>query len=309
MWSIIEKIVVFFLGLFFRVFHKELKEETKKGFLQFIKFGLVGVTNTVIGYLLYVGTLFVLKPYDVRWDFVAANTVMFVLSVFWSFMLNSHFVFKKEQGESRNFLKALMKTYLSYGFTGIVLNNILLLVWINVLSISKFIAPLLNLIVSVPVNFFMNKLWAFKTEKTSDDDTNGEKMLLKEKCPVLHFEQLGDERGHLVIVEGKESIPFSINRVFYIYGSDRDVVRGQHANKESEFVLINVAGTSKVRLTDGTEELIVELNEPHMGVYIPKMIWKDMYDFSEDSVLLVLASTHYDPEEYIRDYENYIRTV
>ena len=132
-------------------------------------------------------------------------------------------------------------------------------------------------------------------------------MSLKEKCPILHFADLGDERGKLVVIEGAQAIPFDIKRVFYIYGSDPAVVRGQHANRESEFVLINVAGTSKVRITDGTEEIIVELNKPMMGVYIPRMIWKDMYDFSSDSVLLVLASTHYDGKEYIRDYDDYIR--
>lgn len=100
---------------------------------------------------------------------------------------------------------------------------------------------------------------------------------------------------------------FDIKRVFYIYGSDATVVRGEHANRESEFVLINVAGTSKVRITDGKEELIVELNKPMMGVYIPKMIWKDMYDFSADSVLLVLASTHYNGKEYIRSYDQYLQ--
>jgi len=134
-------------------------------------------------------------------------------------------------------------------------------------------------------------------------------MQLKEKCPILYFQDLGDERGKLVVIEGNESIPFEIKRVFYIYGSDSEVVRGQHANRESEFVLINVAGTSKVRITDGKEEFVVELNRPMMGVYIPRMIWKDMYDFSEDSVLLVLASTHYDGSEYIRKYEDYINEV
>lgn len=133
--------------------------------------------------------------------------------------------------------------------------------------------------------------------------------MLKDKCPVLQFSDLGDERGKLVVIEGGSSIPFDIQRVFYIYGSDSEVVRGQHANRESEFVLINVAGQSKVRITDGKEEIIVELNRPMMGVYIPKMIWKDMYDFSSDSVLLVLASTHYDGSEYIRDYEEYIREI
>lgn len=134
-------------------------------------------------------------------------------------------------------------------------------------------------------------------------------MTLEEKCSIIEFKDLGDERGKLVVVEGGQTIPFNIARVFYIYGSDHDVIRGQHANRESEFVLINVAGQSKVRITDTHEEFVVELNRPMMGVYIPKMVWKDMYDFSKDSVLLVLASTHYDGSEYIRDYEEYKRIM
>lgn len=134
-------------------------------------------------------------------------------------------------------------------------------------------------------------------------------MSLKEKCAIINFKDFGDERGKLVVVEGNTSIPFSIQRVFYIYDSDSTVIRGQHANRKSEFVLINVAGQSKVKLTDGIEEYVVDLNKPMMGVYIPKMIWKDMYDFSKDSVLLVLASTHYDGEEYIRDYNEYLKEV
>lgn len=134
-------------------------------------------------------------------------------------------------------------------------------------------------------------------------------MTLEERCRILQFADLGDERGKLVVIEGGQSIPFEIKRVFYIYGSDSSVVRGQHANMESEFVLINVAGQSKVRITDGREEFVVELDRPMMGVYIPRLIWKDMYDFSSDSVLLVLASSHYDGKEYIRNYDDYIRIV
>ena len=126
-----------------------------------------------------------------------------------------------------------------------------------------------------------------------------------EQCKVLNFADLGDERGKLVVVEGEQHIPFAIQRVLYIYGSDSEVVRGQHANRESEFVLINVGGTSKVRIDNGHSEAIIELNKPMMGLYIPTMVWKDMYDFSEDSILLVLASTHYNGKEYIRDYEEY----
>jgi len=126
---------------------------------------------------------------------------------------------------------------------------------------------------------------------------------------IIKFEQLGDERGHLVVIEGNKDIPFEIARVFYIYGSDSEVIRGQHANKKSEFVLINVSGKSKVKLDYGNSTESIELNEPHMGVYIPKMIWKEMYDFSEDSVLLVLSNCKYESEEYIRNYDEYLLLV
>lgn len=130
------------------------------------------------------------------------------------------------------------------------------------------------------------------------------------RVKMLDFPQRGDERGHLVIAESGKDIPFEIKRVFYIFGSDKDVVRGQHANKNSEFVLINVAGTSKVRVKDGEgNEAIYCLNRPHTGVYLPTMVWKDMYDFSDDSVLLCLASTHYEPNEYIRDYDEFTKLI
>ena len=127
---------------------------------------------------------------------------------------------------------------------------------------------------------------------------------------MLEFSQNGDERGHLVIVEGMDDIPFDIARIFYIYGSANDVVRGQHANQKSQFVLINVAGSCKVRVKDGKgNEAVFVLNRPHTGIYLPAMLWKDMYDFSADSVLLCLASEHYDAAEYIRDYDEYIKIV
>ena len=133
--------------------------------------------------------------------------------------------------------------------------------------------------------------------------------MIHELYRKLQFPDLGDERGKLVVAEGELDIPCAIKRVFYIYGSDDTIVRGQHANRESEFVLINVAGSSKVMITDGENREIVELNRPMEGVYIPRMIWKEMYDFSPDSVLLVLASTHYDGSEYIRDFEAYKKEI
>lgn len=131
-----------------------------------------------------------------------------------------------------------------------------------------------------------------------------------DKVKMLEFMQHGDDRGHLVVIEGGIDIPFEIKRTFYIYGSSADVIRGQHANRKSEFVLINVAGTSKVKVKDGMgNEAIYCLNRPHTGIYLPTMVWKDMYDFSEDSVLLVLTSEHYDNSEYIRDYASFEQEI
>ena len=134
---------------------------------------------------------------------------------------------------------------------------------------------------------------------------------MSELYKLLQFADFGDERGKLVVIEGDNlsGVPFDIKRVFYIYGSDRTVVRGQHGNRNSEFVLVNVAGSSKVMITDGKKKEIVELNQPMEAVYIPRMIWKEMYDFSPDSVLLVLANTHYDSHEYIRNYEEYLKEM
>lgn len=126
---------------------------------------------------------------------------------------------------------------------------------------------------------------------------------------MIEFKQNGDDRGKLVVVEGMKDVPFDIKRIFYIYGSDPTVVRGQHANRKSEFVLINVCGSSKVRVIDGKKDEVFVLDKPHTGIYLPKMLWKDMYDFSKDSILLVLASEVYDSSEYIRDFNEYIKEV
>lgn len=135
-------------------------------------------------------------------------------------------------------------------------------------------------------------------------------MSIEEQYKLLSFKDLGDERGNLVVIEGNGvDIPFDIQRVFYIYGSDATVVRGQHANRETEFLLVNVSGSSKVRVDNGVESRIIELNTPGEGLYLSNMLWKDMYDFSPDSVLLVLASRHYDAKEYIRNYEDYLTEI
>ena len=133
--------------------------------VQFIKFGIVGFSNTLVSYVINILVLFAMKPMNVSWDYFAGNIVAFILSVLWSFYWNNKYVFTLEEGQSRSIGKALLKTYITYGFTGIILNNILSWIWVSVLGVSKFIAPIINLLASVPINFFMNKLWAFKERK------------------------------------------------------------------------------------------------------------------------------------------------
>lgn len=127
---------------------------------------------------------------------------------------------------------------------------------------------------------------------------------------IIEFNMLGDERGQLIAIESGKDIPFEIKRIFYIYGMDSNAIRGQHANKKSEFVLINLAGQCKVRVDNGKgSESVIELNKPNKGLYIPKLVWKDMYDFSNGAVLLCLSNELYDGTEYIRDYNEFVKYV
>lgn len=129
---------------------------------------------------------------------------------------------------------------------------------------------------------------------------------LSELHQILEFSKYGDRRGNLVVLEGEyQDIPFNIKRVFFIYVDDVTEVRGKHANRESELVLVCASGSCKVKVTNGYEEEVLELNDPKKGLYIAPLCWKEMYEFSNDAVLLVIASEHYSKEEYISDYEEY----
>lgn len=152
------------IAAFFRLLHIPLKEDTLNSLVQFVKFGLVGVTNTALSYVINILVLKLLQPYHLPWDYVAGNVVAFVLSVLWSFYWNNKYVFRKGEGQTRSLGRALLKTYVAYGLTGIVLANILSWVWINVFGISKYVAPLINLVISIPLNFIINKFWAFRTQ-------------------------------------------------------------------------------------------------------------------------------------------------
>ena len=128
----------------------------------------------------------------------------------------------------------------------------------------------------------------------------------------MNFKIFGDERGSLTAVEGHKDIPFDIKRIFYIYGTKgQQIVRGDHANRKSRFVLMMLSGTCKIKVFDhqGGVQEIVELNSPEKGLYLDKMVWKEMYDFSDNSVMLVLSSEHFDKDEYIDTYEELINEI
>ena len=126
---------------------------------------------------------------------------------------------------------------------------------------------------------------------------------------TYRFPPHGDERGQLVALEAMEDIPFQVKRVYYIYDTLPGVVRGKHAHRCLEQILVCVHGSCKVALEDGQERREILLDDPTLGLYISNDTWREMYDFSEGAVLLVLASEHYDEADYIRDYARFLDMV
>ncbi|WP_027858099.1 sugar 3,4-ketoisomerase [Marinobacterium jannaschii] len=125
----------------------------------------------------------------------------------------------------------------------------------------------------------------------------------------IEFPALGDSRGSLVVIEGNETVSFDIKRVYYIYGTHAGVSRGFHAHKELKQVAVCIAGKCNMLLDNGAEKSKVLLDSPTKGVLIDDMIWHEMHDFSDDCVLLVLASEHYDESDYIREYDQFREAV
>lgn len=123
------------------------------------------------------------------------------------------------------------------------------------------------------------------------------------------FQQHGDERGSLVALEEFKDIPFEIKRVYYMYGTAEGVHRGFHAHKNLEQILICIHGTCKIKLDNGFEQKIVSLEKPYEGLHVKSNMWREMYDFSSDAVLMVLASEYYDESDYIRDYDTFLKMV
>ena len=177
LWNIIETIVRAVFGFIFKICRIDVKEEQWETLLQFVRFWLIGVWNTVFNYAIFAICLLLFQRLGIlgmyNLDMHISTVIAFIISVFVSFLLNSKFVFSTEEGEKRNFWGALFKCYLSYGFTGLLLNPLLNTLWVKILPLqpgtAKFVAPLFSLLIAIPINFFMNKLWAFKTEKDTSE--------------------------------------------------------------------------------------------------------------------------------------------
>lgn len=151
LWKFVEDVLYFIIG---RLLGIRLSEKRWANIIQFVKFGIVGLTNSAISYIVYL----ILIRFGMH--YTPANLVGFTVSVFNSFFWNNKYVFVTEG--RRTWWKTFFKTYISYAGTGIILSNILLYLWIDVLGISAMIAPLINLVITVPINFLVNKFWAYR---------------------------------------------------------------------------------------------------------------------------------------------------
>lgn len=123
----------------------------------------------------------------------------------------------------------------------------------------------------------------------------------------INLDLLGDERGGLSVLEQNRNVPFDIKRVYYLTSTLKGVSRGFHAHKELEQVAVCVAGRCTMTLDSGLEKADVIMDSPTKALRIEPMVWHEMHDFSDDCVLLVLASEHYDESDYIRDYQEFIK--
>ena len=114
-----------------------------------------------------------------------------------------------------------------------------------------------------------------------------------------------------VINKGMDTayIPFKIKRVYYMYDTAKGVTRGRHAHKSLEQILICIYGSCKILLDNGYEKKIVPLEKPYEGLYVENNMWREMFDFSKDAVLMVLASELYDENDYIRDYDEFLKFI
>ena len=122
---------------------------------------------------------------------------------------------------------------------------------------------------------------------------------------LIDFVEFSDEKGSLVACEYQKNCPFDIKRVFYIFDVNPNAVRGRHANRDSEFLFVALNGSCKIKIDNGKIQETLILNNPKQGLYVGKMLWKEMFDFSKGCILLVMSNAPYNKGEYINDYEMY----
>lgn len=124
---------------------------------------------------------------------------------------------------------------------------------------------------------------------------------------IIPLQAHGDDRGSLIALEEENNIPFEIKRVYYMFNTKDGVRRGLHAHRKLKQVAIAVRGSCRFVLDDGLERVEILLDNPGQGLLIDSCMWREMYDFSKDCVLMVLADSHYDESDYIRDYDEFMR--
>ncbi len=129
------------------------------------------------------------------------------------------------------------------------------------------------------------------------------------KITTFDFEEHGDERGILISLEENLNIPFTIRRCYFMYNLLPGVRRGFHAHKTLQQVLVCVRGSCNILLDDGKEKTVVPLDRPNKGLYITANTWREMFDFSEDAVMMVLADQLYNEEDYIRNYDAFLAWI
>jgi len=126
---------------------------------------------------------------------------------------------------------------------------------------------------------------------------------------LIQLQKHGDDRGSLIALEDQKNVPFTIRRVYYLFNTKDDVRRGCHAHKNLTQLIIAVRGSCRFLLDDGSEKITVTLDNPAQGLIVEPMMWREMYDFSEDCVLLVLADAHYEENDYLRSYDEFVKNA
>lgn len=165
-WKKFDSLIKIIMTFCFARFGKEYTEEKHIAFIQFVKFCFVGASNVLVYYVTYVCCLCMLRKYLLfpNTDYIVAQIVGFMISVFWTYNINRKFVFSDS---TDSYFVSLIKFYITYSFTGLIMNPLLLYLWKR-MGISEFIGPFINIVFNTPVNFVISKVWTFKKKKSED---------------------------------------------------------------------------------------------------------------------------------------------